>query len=569
MSLAFASLFPAISLTTIYAANDNRSLNLYFVQTNERQEITFMRNGRYVQEGINELNKFLRDWRRNELANMDPAIFDLIWKVYQEVGATEPITVVSAYRSRQTNEMLRARSRGAAKNSQHTIGSAIDFYIKGVPLAKLRETAMRMQVGGVGYYPNSGSPFIHLDTGGVRAWPRMTRAQLQRLFPDGRTLHIPTNGIPISAEGRRYAEAQWSQCKSVPCAGSGSTPITAPTGSPNTGSGRTLLDLFFGNQQEQQSAPVVVASNSQNSGNTQTANNAPAQRRVAAIAVSPQSPATAQIPAPASRALFLDYRNPQTAPNPAIMPRQLLIATSRIPQIDNIQTGAIAVAAISPDTPAPAPANEVLALSPLIPASPVSANVLTAYAPTAEPEPDAQRALQMLIERRSNNLALNNPAPILRGSIASSPLSSTPVSASLGSGQQSSPTNNLSDYNSFFNNTFNAVANARPAASQQNNIALSIINTKTMAAPLYDNSIPMRSIEFYAPDLEHVGDNMVMQTQIAEADFAIMFEPDEADFNPATELGPQTIQINFSLSENPALLSNSFSPVAPVIISSI
>ena len=84
-----------------------------------------------------------------------------------------------------------------ARHSQHTLGKAIDFYIPGVPLDKLRATAMRLQGGGVGYYPTSGSPFVHLDVGNVRAWPRMTREQLVKLFPDGRTVHLPTDGTPL------------------------------------------------------------------------------------------------------------------------------------------------------------------------------------------------------------------------------------------------------------------------------------------------------------------------------------------------------------------------------------
>jgi hypothetical protein len=77
------------------------------------------------------------------------------------------------------------------------LGKAMDFYIPGVKLATLRGLAMQMQVGGVGYYPTSGSPFVHLDVGNVRAWPRMSRQELARLFPGGRTLHLPADGRPL------------------------------------------------------------------------------------------------------------------------------------------------------------------------------------------------------------------------------------------------------------------------------------------------------------------------------------------------------------------------------------
>jgi len=559
--VALVSLLPSISLFPLNAAPGERSLSLYFVQTNERQQITFRKNGRYVQSGLKEMNNFLRDWRRNEPTDMDPALFDLLWKVYQDVGATGPITIVSAYRSPQTNEMLRSRSRGVAKNSQHTKGSAIDFYIKGVPIAKLREAAMRLQVGGVGYYPNSRNPFVHLDTAGVRAWPRMTRAQLQRLFPDGRTLHIPTNGVPISAEGRRYATAEWDRCKSVPCVGSNS--IIFPNndrsnGAGNdSGSGRTLLDLFFGtNKEANEAAPTIIAANT--TAPTDVHANTPTRLAVTTVPV----PATS--PSPAPRAEFLNYRSPDVIPVPALMIASRTNASA--PDDANLLTGSIAVATLPP-------ANIPTSTEQVAPPA-LNSNLLAAYAPITEPEPDAQRALQMLIERRTNETSAQSAStisPVLRGSISTAslgPVSISPPTAPPHTDNDQSGAS-ISDFDRFFDNTFNAVANARPAANQQNNIALSVLNSTNRALPMQDNSIPMRNIQFYAPDLEHVGDTLVMQTQIANADFAIMFEPDEADFDPATELGPQTVQINFSLSENPALASSRFLTIAPIIVSSI
>src|SRR5690606_33285554 len=95
------------------------------------------------------------------------------------------------------------RSKGVAQNSQHVQGKAMDFYIPGVPLAKLRAIGLRLQAGGVGFYPSSGSPFVHLDTASVRHWPKMTRQQLVQVFPNGKTLHIPAGGKPLPG----YAEA--------------------------------------------------------------------------------------------------------------------------------------------------------------------------------------------------------------------------------------------------------------------------------------------------------------------------------------------------------------------------
>lgn len=179
------------------AAAETRSLKLYNTHTHERAEITFKKNGRFVSSGLRELNHFLRDWRRNESTKMDPELFDLIWEVYKKSGTSQPIHVVSGYRSPATNNMLRSRSRGVAKNSQHTRGKAMDFFIPGFDLAKLRALGLRKEVGGVGFYPTSGSPFVHMDTGSVRHWPRMTRSQLAKVFPDGVTIHIPSDGKPM------------------------------------------------------------------------------------------------------------------------------------------------------------------------------------------------------------------------------------------------------------------------------------------------------------------------------------------------------------------------------------
>lgn len=198
---AQASAIAAVTVSALTAAPaaafaEVRSLKLFFTHTGERATITYKRNGKYDQKGLAQVNRLLRDWRRNEPARMDPRLLDLVWEVYQRVGAKDYINIVSAYRSPATNNMLRGRSRntGVAKNSQHTLGKAMDFYIPGVKLARLRETAMQLQIGGVGYYPTSGSPFVHLDVGSVRAWPRMSRKELARIFPNGQTLHLPADG---------------------------------------------------------------------------------------------------------------------------------------------------------------------------------------------------------------------------------------------------------------------------------------------------------------------------------------------------------------------------------------
>lgn len=196
------------------ASAETRVLKVINLHTRESGEVAFKRDGRYLPDGLRKLNHILRDWRKDETISMDPRLFDLIWAVYQKTGSHEYINVVCGYRSPGTNAMLRSRSRGVAQKSQHMLGRAMDFFIPGVPLAKLRAIGLQMQVGGVGYYPTSGSPFVHMDVGGVRHWPRMSRQQLLALFPNGRTLHIPSDGKPLP--GYEQALADYRQRNGAP-----------------------------------------------------------------------------------------------------------------------------------------------------------------------------------------------------------------------------------------------------------------------------------------------------------------------------------------------------------------
>jgi uncharacterized protein YcbK (DUF882 family) len=232
------------------AAAETRSLKIYFVHTGEKQDIIFKRNGRYDPKGLQQLNNILRDWRRNEATKMDPRLFDLVWSVYKQAGSSGYINVVSGYRSPATNAMLRSRSRGVAKESQHMHGTAMDFFIPGTPLKTLRDIGMKMQAGGVGYYPNSGSPFVHMDVAGVRSWPRMPRDELVRLFPDGKTLHIPADGRPLP--GYQVAMEEYKRrlgSQQILMADSRSTTRSKP---------RNLMAMLFGSGDEDESEDDVA-----------------------------------------------------------------------------------------------------------------------------------------------------------------------------------------------------------------------------------------------------------------------------------------------------------------------
>jgi uncharacterized protein YcbK (DUF882 family) len=209
--LAIIGLFTPLLLWESANA-ETRKLKLYFLHTGEKATITYKKNGGFVPAGLKKVNYFLRDWRRNEPTKMDPELLDLIWEVYRKSGSRGYVHVISGYRSPATNNMLRKRSRGVAKNSQHTLGKALDFFLPDVKLAKLRKIGLIKQYGGVGYYPRSGSPFVHMDTGRVRHWPRMSRKELVRVFPNGKTLHVPSDGKPL--RGYKQAVASYNSRKS-------------------------------------------------------------------------------------------------------------------------------------------------------------------------------------------------------------------------------------------------------------------------------------------------------------------------------------------------------------------
>src|SRR5262245_55252699 len=167
------------------AQAETRTISFHHIHTGEDLTVTYKVNGRYDDEALNKINHLLRDWRESEEVKMDPQLIDLLWEVHREVGSKQAIWIICGYRSPETNSMLRRRSSGVAKFSQHTLGKAIDFYIPGVPLEELRAAGLRAQRGGVGFYPTSGAPFVHLDTGSVRHWPRMPDEQLVAVLSKG------------------------------------------------------------------------------------------------------------------------------------------------------------------------------------------------------------------------------------------------------------------------------------------------------------------------------------------------------------------------------------------------
>ena len=196
------------SLQNAIAEGDTRTITMHHMHTGEDIAITFKRDGRYDEAALEKINWFLRDWRKQQETKMDPHLIDLVWEVQREAGSKEPTWVVCGYRSPETNAMLRRKSSGVAKFSQHMLGHAMDFYIPGVQLDRLRAIGLRLQRGGVGFYPSSGSPFVHMDTGRIRMWPRMSREQLVRVFPDQRTVYLPSDNRPLAGYEQALADIQ-------------------------------------------------------------------------------------------------------------------------------------------------------------------------------------------------------------------------------------------------------------------------------------------------------------------------------------------------------------------------
>ncbi len=172
MNRCFATLLLTVlsfgSISPSEPAEDVRHLAFFHTHTSEELSVTYYVDGEYVASAISELNHFLRDFRTGDETGMDPGVFDILFEIQQSSGSTGVYQVISAYRSPATNEMLRSRSGGVARNSQHLLGKAIDVRLTDLDTATLRDVALSLKRGGVGHY--SESDFVHVDTGRVRTW---------------------------------------------------------------------------------------------------------------------------------------------------------------------------------------------------------------------------------------------------------------------------------------------------------------------------------------------------------------------------------------------------------------
>ena len=169
---AAAVLLPgaARALTTAPAApSDVRALSFNHLHTSEHIALVYARGAQFVAPALTSLNHFLRDHYSGDVGVIDPELFHLLHRVRRELEIEQPFHVISGYRSPHTNETLRTtRGGGVAKRSLHMDGKAIDVRLPGVALADLRDAAIELKLGGVGFYPREN--FVHIDTGRVRTW---------------------------------------------------------------------------------------------------------------------------------------------------------------------------------------------------------------------------------------------------------------------------------------------------------------------------------------------------------------------------------------------------------------
>jgi len=179
-SLVAGALTLAVTLSVVLGAADDppgstdpptgpRRLRLHHTHTEESIEIVYHDGETYLPDSLARIDHFLRDFRTDHVHPIDPGALDILWQLSYSVENPEGVyEIISAYRSPKTNEILRDQSRGVAKNSQHLEGKAIDVRLRGTETTALRDAALKLKRGGVGYYRSSD--FVHVDTGRVRTW---------------------------------------------------------------------------------------------------------------------------------------------------------------------------------------------------------------------------------------------------------------------------------------------------------------------------------------------------------------------------------------------------------------
>ena len=156
------------SRTTASSIDSQRQLDFYHTHTGESLSVVYHDGSHYIPAALEQINNYLGDFRNGAVHSIDPDTLDILFRLRAHFGGTDTFEIISAYRSPATNALLRAKGRDVAKRSLHMEGKAIDARLRGVDTAKLRDAAIALKLGGVGYYQNSD--FVHVDNGRVRTW---------------------------------------------------------------------------------------------------------------------------------------------------------------------------------------------------------------------------------------------------------------------------------------------------------------------------------------------------------------------------------------------------------------
>lgn len=145
-----------------------RRLSFENLHTGESVAVAYWSDGAYLAESVRRIDHVLRDHRTGDVHPIDPRLLDLLHRLRARLDTAAPFQIISGYRSPATNATLADASGGVARNSLHTRGLAVDIRVPGRPLRAVRDAALVLQGGGVGFYPRSD--FVHVDVGRVRAW---------------------------------------------------------------------------------------------------------------------------------------------------------------------------------------------------------------------------------------------------------------------------------------------------------------------------------------------------------------------------------------------------------------
>jgi uncharacterized protein YcbK (DUF882 family) len=167
-SLILIMLMLLFSRTTASSINNQRQLDFYHTHTKESLSVVYHDGSDYIPAALEQINNFLSDFRSGSVHSIDPATLDILFRLRAHFGGMDTFDIISAYRSPETNAMLRAKGRDVAKRSLHMEGKAIDARLRDVKTPQLRDVAIALKLGGVGYYRESD--FVHVDSGRVRTW---------------------------------------------------------------------------------------------------------------------------------------------------------------------------------------------------------------------------------------------------------------------------------------------------------------------------------------------------------------------------------------------------------------